>query len=474
MTVNRNAVIEGFFRAAPTLFAALFALVVASGLWRVVATLGMHVAFDPNEGWNAYHAQAAMAGRALYPPAQDYFINNYPPLSFYLVGALGRSIHDEIVAGRIVSLFSFLAIAGCIWKAVRVMRCGNDAAIMAALFFMACLLVGSDYVGMDDPELFAHAIEAGALLIILNRSGDALAAAALFATALFVKHNLLAMPLAVATWLAVDDRRRAIRFGSGGLAFATLGLLAFQAIYGSSLLSHLASARTYSFAVLLANLESWLIWGAVPILIVGALAAQRAKDRFVVFCALYAGLSITLGVAFSGGAGVDANVLFDADIALSLGIGLALDQFDIRGAWRPAAISAALVVPLVLGLYSRSDEDWRDPDYWVHPMSEEAALSRADIAFLKQHSGRALCETLALCYWAGKAPEIDVFNAGEAIVTGAISDATLVKGIQSRAYAAIEFDTLAPFALGPRVRAAVLAAYRIDHANDDGVFLVPK
>jgi len=44
---------------------------------------------DPNEGWNAYFADAAIHGGVLYPAADALITNNYPPLSFYLVGAAG-------------------------------------------------------------------------------------------------------------------------------------------------------------------------------------------------------------------------------------------------------------------------------------------------------------------------------------------------------------------------------------------------
>jgi len=60
---------------------ALLGLLCAVGLWRVVTVLGITMAFDPNEGWNAYHTAALMSGHALYPGHTAYLVNNYPPLS---------------------------------------------------------------------------------------------------------------------------------------------------------------------------------------------------------------------------------------------------------------------------------------------------------------------------------------------------------------------------------------------------------
>ena len=84
---------------AAHLFLAVLALAAAALLARDIIAVPAHVPLDPNEGWNAYHALAAMAGRGLYPPPGALMINNYPPLSFFLVGALGRITGDMIVAG---------------------------------------------------------------------------------------------------------------------------------------------------------------------------------------------------------------------------------------------------------------------------------------------------------------------------------------------------------------------------------------
>ena len=83
---------------------------------------------DPNEGWNAAHALAVMAGQALYPPPQSLMVNNYPPLSFYLMAALTRHGHDVIVMGRWLSMLAFVGTGACIALALRLMRCHWTAA----------------------------------------------------------------------------------------------------------------------------------------------------------------------------------------------------------------------------------------------------------------------------------------------------------------------------------------------------------
>jgi 4-amino-4-deoxy-L-arabinose transferase-like glycosyltransferase len=119
----------------------------------------LRVVFDYNEGWNAYHAAAAMSGNeSLYPGPNSLMPNNYPPLSFYIIGGLGRITGDYVVAGRIISLLATISIAGAVTYIARQMGCAAIEACFAALIFLAMMLASTTYVGMDDPQLLAHAI----------------------------------------------------------------------------------------------------------------------------------------------------------------------------------------------------------------------------------------------------------------------------------------------------------------------------
>lgn len=451
----------------------LLAVGCAVGLLRVLSSLDLPIPLDSNEGWNAYHAQTAMMVGRLYPGPDSFLFNNYPPLSFYLVGVFGRLVGDNIVAGRIASLLALAAIGAGIFTALRLMKAQAWNAIFAVLTFIAGLLVFTDYVGMNDPQLLGHAVDVVGLVILLREPKTAstvFAAAFLMVLACFIKHNLVALPLAAAIWLAVFDRRNAIRFAASGAAIALLGLASFRASFGVGLLEQLASPRLYSFATLEESAESFLIWSGLPVIAAAVLFGLRRSDRYVVFCALYTLIAVIVGTGFSGGAGVDLNVWFDAAIALSLSAGLALDRLT---KWTPA-LAMAFVFPLLAGLVLSCDSEWLEQDFWLHPFAEEAESAHRDIAFLKAQNGPVACEMLSLCYWAGKKAEIDVFNLGQAYATGARSDNDLIRLIEGRHYAALEFDSLTDFALGPGVRKALAGSYRIDHQDENGVFLVPR
>jgi hypothetical protein len=261
---------------------------------------------------------------------------------------------------------------------------------------------------------------------------------------------------------------------TAGIGFLIAGLIVFRLIYGFGLPAVLQSSRVFALHDLAVNLSSWLIWGFLPLAVAGFLFATRRNDPFVVFCALYAAIGFLVGASYFGGAGVDVNAMFDADIALALVAGLARNRLSDRGVIYTNAVVAGFMLPVAVGIWLNFNADWFGGDYWFHPLREETALAKQDIEFLRAHNGATLCETLAYCYWAGKAADVDVFNTGQQFATHSRSDDALVRMISAHRFAAIQLDTLSPFALGDRMRQAMDRAYRIDHANDDGVFLVPR
>lgn len=448
------------------------ALFCALGLWRAIAIMGLQLPIDPNEGWNAYHAAAASGG-PLYPGPQSYMVNNYPPLSFYLVGAFGRLLGDNIFTGRIVALLSFFFVSFGIYAAAQRMGCERFAALFAALLFAGSLLVFTDYVGIDDPQMLAHALAMAGFLLLLKEPRGRLrlgGAALLFVLAVFVKHNVIAMAVAVTLWLAVYDRRSAMRLAALGIALAVLGLVLFRLVYGVGLIAQVISPRLYSLDNLRQGFDRWLIRSLAPLVGLTILVSLRSDDRYVRLVAIYAAFATILGVVFLGGAGVDVNVLFDADIALALGAALLLEKTAHR-AFAPFA-AAVMAVPLLIG--AGTIGGWGEADSWLHPMRDEADMARRDIALLAARKGPALCEMQSFCYWAHKPPAVDVFNVGQAFDTGARDDAPLVALIEARHFCVIQFDPDLPYPLGENVHDAVERAYRLDHEDDYGSFYVPR
>src|SRR5262245_30195492 len=90
----------------------LLLLAVASGiaLLNPLALIFRLVSRSYNEGWNAFWTQAVSHSGQLYTSVDSYIANNYPPVSFYLVAFVGRMTGDHVIAGRLVSLASFVVL----------------------------------------------------------------------------------------------------------------------------------------------------------------------------------------------------------------------------------------------------------------------------------------------------------------------------------------------------------------------------
>jgi hypothetical protein len=444
-------------QAAPLL---VMAAMTAALLARNVLAIPLHVPLDPNEGWNAYHAAAAWHG--LYPPPPSLMINNYPPSSFPVIAALGQLTGDNIIAGRIVSLLAFLAIAGGIVWLLRRMGCATAQAVFGALMFTAALLIGSNYVAMDDPQLLGHALQIAGLAMLMSQKPSVLWAALLLTAGLFVKHNLLAMPLAALLWLSSQDRRAALKLLGAMSGFGVASLVLSHFLFGFQL-SALASARIYGLANLATVGGLFLQWSVPAIGFAVWLAIRFRDDEWVRFVTLYCATALVIGTVFSAGDGVDANIWFDAVIALALAAGLMQSRFR---AGIGAVAGWVLVLPLAVFLALHFDDD-----NFAYTPAFRAQAAR-DIGFLK--TGPALCEQLTLCYWSGERDPVDVFNVGQQIATARRSPAALTALLEARHFRALQFDTLEPFALGPAVRTALLRNYRIDHEDDNGVFFRPR
>jgi hypothetical protein len=432
-----------------TLFWGVMAVAIFVLLARNTMAIPVLAPLDPNEGWNAAHALSLLAGHSLYPPPQSLMVNNYPPLSFYLAAALTHVTGDAVIAGRILSLFAFLGTCAGIALVIRRLVLSTHAQWVAVLFFAATLLIASDYVGMDDPQLLGHAVQLFALLLLTRERP--LAGGAAFAASLFLKHNLLVLPLAAAFWLWRRRPGAALRFVLSGIGFIALGLMLFRLFYGVDLLSMLASPRLTS----LANVQSaasHLWWAVLPL---AALLLQRQDPRRD-FCLIYAAIALAVGLIFSAGDGVDMNVFFDLAIACALALGLAAETNSARAAL------CALPLPLFLMANFQGNNFFFTPDF--------RSQSARDIAFLKSHPGAALCDQLSLCLWAGKGAAVDVFNVDEQIKTGARDPSSLMRMIAAHHFAVLQLQDLD--ALGA-VRGTIESHYRVDHSDDNGTFFTP-
>lgn len=408
-----------------------------------------HVPLNYNEGWNAYFAQAAAHGEALYPASQSYLTNNYPPLSFFVVGLLGRILGDDIIAGRILSIISFVLLGVAIFRMNRWLGAHPRLALLGTLQTMLaiyCLRPGA--MAMDDPQFLGQFLVVAGAVVLLGQIGaetliGLVLSAVLIVAGGLVKHNVISLPLALNLWLLLRQRSTALRFLPVLAAVGAAAVVILAAIWGyrvfDSVLHH---ERIISPAIALARAQ-FLVPFAIPYYAIAAYAWIRLRNRpAAVLLAVYAGISTAVGCWMLSGIGVVLNVLYDTAIALGLGTTafvLCLEQ-DLAGRQQNAAIVAtakiALLVPIVaLAILVQRGTTTHELDLLAREKDWARLIGR-----LSQSENPVACETLSLCFWAGKPAAIDFFNFGSKLRTGAMTDADFRARIERAEYAYIQVE----------------------------------
>jgi hypothetical protein len=448
---------------------------------------------DFNEGWNGYFQLRAVAGQPLYSGYPPYFANNYPPLSFYLVGALGALLGDPILAGRLVSLAALAAIALACGHIVRAAGGGKWERLLAVatcVLLFACF--ATDYLGMDDPQLLGQAFASWALAVPLGGPASVrrtLLTAGLVAISVMTKHNLVLVPLLITgdILLRGTGRTRAAWI-AGGLVLAALafGLLAALA---PAALGQILAPRSWDVdRAFLFTIEVLARYQA-PIAMIGAglYAARRRRPAGMVLAYLIA--AIALGAAWSGGAGTDINVFFDITIALSIGAGLAAIELRTRG-FGPRWLALFALLANAGALFFAPQALGRFGVDMAGEMADREHLFREDTAWLAARPGKIVCQSQLLCLRSGKPLFYDSFNATQAMRAGTLPKDTLTGMLARHEIAVVQISDLPARSPNdpPGVQAyparfvnfeddvfdALGRYYRIERVGISGRFYVPK
>jgi hypothetical protein len=381
-----------------------------------------------NEGWNAYHADAAMRGAAqLYPPTDGLIANNYPPLSYYVMGWLGRLFGDPLYVGRAVSILSTLAIAAAAAAVVRQFGGSRAGALIAGFWFVATLARFFEfYVGMNEPQLFGLAVMAAGFAWFWKRCADGRAvepAVLVMVLAGFIKHNFIALPLVALIWLWLDNWRLGLRATLVGAAASALGLAICAFMFAPYFIPDMLFPRTYHWARAFSTigrlqfiLPAMVLWGIW--------AWHERRSRAARFSAMLIGIALPLCLLQKSGAGVDENAQFELIFTTAAGIGLAYDGLlrdPLRSGWSPRTISAVVLGILIARLLISSRLEFAyvlaSPQYRAQA-AEHAAITRAEAARTAAIPGPVACSNLVVCRMAGKLFVYDHFFITQLVETG--------------------------------------------------------
>ena len=88
---------------------------------------------------------------------------------------------------------------------------------------------------MADPQWLGHTAQLSGLYLLMKSRNKGLLfylSILMIVVSGFIKHNLIALPLAVFFWLLVNDRAAFVRFSTVGILTLCLFLFAFTMIHG--------------------------------------------------------------------------------------------------------------------------------------------------------------------------------------------------------------------------------------------------
>lgn len=382
----------------------------------------------PTEGWNAYYQDAAAAGMPIYPPQDSLVGNNYPPLSFYAIGFIGRVLgSDNLFVGRAASIIALAAIATEIFFAVHILTGGRAGGVIGGAWYLAIMARNSTtYVGTNDPQLAGLAFMGAGLVWFLSRFRDKRSpdpALILMVLAGFWKHNIIAIPMASILWLLVNQGRRAFRPIALAVIAAAAGLATCALVFGSSFLPNLLANRQYAWSNLLGNIGH-LQWSALALAIWAAWAMSDRKSLAARFTSLHIGAGLFACILEWFGHGVFGNSEFDLILALGIGVGVAYSRTETSWLAKRIGVNPSRDVMIAILLLRLIISDRQETALLLVSsdfrssiaMSQNNVLSEA--ASVAAMRGDVACSVKVECRLAGKPFLVDEFKMEELVRTG--------------------------------------------------------
>jgi hypothetical protein len=223
-----------------------------------------------------------------------------------------------------------------------------------------------------------------------------------------------------------------------------------------------------------------------PLLGLSLLLCMAERSERSTFIALYLIASAIIGVAASGGAGVDVNAFFDLLIASSLGSALAIDML-LSGrldAWPgPGSVVGHRIAPVAIVLLTVCITGYAlvKVPRALESIGNLRSLDQETSAYVReirdQGRGKAACEMLGLCYWADNSFNIDLFTYGQKIATGTLPAASCDSVFGRDEIRLIQLQTVDRHGvalLPEKCRRVIAANYRTVVSSDLGVVLVSR
>ncbi|HEY4173626.1 MAG TPA: hypothetical protein VGM42_11420 [Rhodopila sp.] len=441
MNVDRRSVAADAPIWTPPLVS--LAVLAALLLWFPLLRATTPSAIAYNEGWNTYWQQAAADGQQLYGAPPGLTIENYPPLSFHLIGWLGHVTGDTNVAGRVVALLSLGLVCTLAGRITTRISGSRFAGWYAGLYPLVWLGVyAPDRIAMNDPQFLGMVPELLGFSIYARwpRSAPALSGSAvLFALAVFTKQNLIAYPAAVGIDMLLARDWKSL------CVWTTIGLVAAGLLFGASIwidggffLDHLLRSRAAAYGTGRNTDLGYFLVSAPAIFVsaswvIGLVDIHRSR-------LLAAGWAVSTGVGMilAFGHGVAYNILFEAMVLNAILVPTACQELIGGAGPRGRMICVCLLMlnviwmpALIPGGLTNGFHAWEGL-----PRAKMAFTSEVDL--IRGRPGTAWCEDLLLCRAAGKPMVFDAYVVQDQIETGRLSECDILHQLVTQGPVTVE------------------------------------
>ena len=402
------------------------------------------IIINSNEGWNAFYADAAMGKMNLYPSLNQLITNNYPPLSFYCVGIVGKLLGDNILAGRLLSLMALGVITFFIVQIIKILGGTWKGGLIGGAYFVATLsLFFRWYIGANDPQLLAQAVMVCGFFLFLKaaKSGRGYWIAMLvMVVAGFFKHNIVTLPLSSMLWLGVQQRWRTFFFCNGfSLLLIIIGFTCCYAAYGVDFFYNLLTPRQ----LLLEKISQEFMDLSMVVIGLGfwffaSWKFHREASVQLITIMMFVGLVV--GCIQRLGSGVFVNAQFDLVFAVAIGVGVVFQLF-LQRHYYAEPLQMALIVALTLPFFMAPTFfvflNIFSPAYQTTMACMQQQIAER-IALVRAIPGDVFCESY-IAYKAGKPFAVDIFNVQERIKAGTLPADAITRRVHQQTLTEVNY-----------------------------------
>lgn len=427
----------------------LITVIVLLSIIPYLIRIGYNFEINYNEGFNVFNSVKVESGGVLYDSKENvYRTVNYPPLSFYIIGYINNIVGNPLIVGRSISLLSLFLISICV--AVAVIKLGGAVydAVFTGIFCIALFTTyASSYVGMNDPQILGHLFEMAGLLLYLDsrsKNVNIFLVALLFSLGIFTKHNLIALPIAVAFDLFYQSRRDFIKYIIYCLTIGLFFVCIVSVISGYDFINEVflvESSRIYSIRKMIFKTTDLVYYFQIPFLVTLLLILYNFREINFRIISIYYLLSLAIGIYFSGASGININIFFDLFISMAISSGMMLCYYrkHIINMFNYSKI-IYLFLPIILffGILIKLPENIITTYNGYSLFIEKERKYQEDALFLKTQPDPVLCESILLCYFGNKKYEYDSFWIRQSILSGKINEEKILSLIENGYFSIVQ------------------------------------